>query len=103
MMDRAGTKCLFIAAAAALLFSITSFDNADASTTHKVKKGDNIYTIAKKYKTSSAKIREANDLASDKLSIGQKLVIPADRKVSADSAKNRKKLAETKKPEAERF
>jgi peptidoglycan DL-endopeptidase LytE len=98
MKDCAGTKCLLIAAAAALLLSITSFDNAFASTSYKVKKGDNIYTIAKKFKTTRAKIMEANDLSSDKLSIGRKLTIPSDKNTSAESVKNKKnasKPAET--------
>jgi peptidoglycan DL-endopeptidase LytE len=100
MKDCAGTKCLLIAAATALLFSITSFDNAFASTSYKVKKGDNIYTIAKKFKTTRAKIMEANDLSSDKLSIGRKLTIPSDKNTSAESIKNMKNASnpvETKK------
>lgn len=45
--------------------------------THIVKKGDNLYSIARKYKgVSSSDILKANKLSNDKLSIGQKLIIP---------------------------
>ena len=46
-------------------------------TTYYVKKGDSLYIIAKKFKgVSSNDIMLANNLKSDKLSIGQKLKIP---------------------------
>jgi LysM repeat protein len=45
--------------------------------TYEVQKGDNLYRIATKYSGISADdIRKANKLPDDKLSIGQKLVIP---------------------------
>ncbi len=45
-------------------------------TAYIVVSGDNLWSIAKKYKTTVDKIRQANKLKSDKLSIGQKLLIP---------------------------
>lgn len=45
-----------------------------------VKKGDNLYNIARKYPNISADdIKKANNLKSDKLSINQKLIIPASK------------------------
>jgi len=54
-----------------------------ANTTYTIKSGDNLYRISKKFKVSSAGIKEANDMTSDKLSRGMKLTIP-------DSAKDKK-------------
>ena len=43
--------------------------------THIVKNGDNLFQIAKSYRTTVEKIKAANGLASDILAVGQKLVI----------------------------
>ena len=45
---------------------------------HKVKKGDTLASIAGKYGISSAEIKKANHLVSDKLKIGQTLRIEKD-------------------------
>ncbi|MBQ2640170.1 MAG: LysM peptidoglycan-binding domain-containing protein [Bacilli bacterium] len=47
----------------------------DNSTTYTVKKGDNLYSIAKKYNTSVSSIINKNNLKSTNLSIGQVLKI----------------------------
>ena len=43
---------------------------------HTVKSGESLSVIAKKHGTSVAKIKQKNKLKSDKLQIGQKLIIP---------------------------
>ena len=43
---------------------------------YKVKSGDNLYKIAKQYKTTVTKLKEINNLTSNLLSIGQVLKIP---------------------------
>jgi lysophospholipase L1-like esterase len=43
---------------------------------HVVKKGESLSVIATKYHTSVAKIKQKNKLKTDKLQIGQKLIIP---------------------------
>lgn len=43
--------------------------------TYVVKKGDNLYAIARKYNTSVDTIKKKNNLKSNLLSIGQKLII----------------------------
>jgi LysM repeat protein len=44
--------------------------------THVVKSTDSLFGIAKKYGTTVAKIKAANDLTSDNIRDGRKLVIP---------------------------
>jgi len=52
--------------------------------THKVVSGDNVSRIATKYGVEEGKIIEANNLTeSGRLSVGQNLIIPGGRKVSA--------------------
>lgn len=43
--------------------------------TYTVKKGDNLYSIARKYNTTVQDIKKKNNLNSNLLSIGQKLII----------------------------
>jgi hypothetical protein len=47
----------------------------ESTIVHKVKKGDTIFTIAKKYKTTPIKIKALNKLNSNKLTVGQTLKI----------------------------
>ena len=42
-----------------------------------VKSGDNLYAIARKYNTTVDEIKRSNNLTSNLLSIGQRLIIPA--------------------------
>ena len=44
--------------------------------THTVAKGDTLYSLAKRYKTTVEKLKAKNNLTSNVLSIGQELVIP---------------------------
>ena len=44
--------------------------------TYTVVKGDNLYSIANKYGTTVNEIKQLNNLTSNTLSIGQKLLIP---------------------------
>ncbi len=53
--------------------------DAWADTTYKVKKGDSLYKISKRFKTDIGAITEVNGLASDKLALGTKLIIPSKR------------------------
>jgi membrane-bound lytic murein transglycosylase D len=47
--------------------------------TYIVRNGDNLFQIAKTYKTTVEKIKAANGLVSDIIAVGQKLVIQAGR------------------------
>lgn len=46
------------------------------TTTHKVRKGETLYAISRKYNVTVKQIKDANGLSGDKLSIGQRLKIP---------------------------
>lgn len=46
------------------------------TSTYTVENGDNLYFIAKAFNTSVAKLREMNGLKNDRLSVGQKLIVP---------------------------
>lgn len=52
-----------------------SYVPENTGTTYIVKKGDNLYSIASKYNTSVQSIKDKNNLTSNLLSIGQKLII----------------------------
>ena len=47
---------------------------------HKVKRGDNLSTLAKKYNTSTENIRSLNGLKGDSIKINQELIIPKNIK-----------------------
>ena len=51
-------------------------DNNGAVFYYTVEKGDNLWSIARKFGITVQEIRDANDLISDTLSIGQSLIIP---------------------------
>jgi cell wall-associated NlpC family hydrolase len=51
--------------------------NSWADRTYTVKKGDSLYKISKRFKTDTSSITEVNGLASDKLALGTRLIIPS--------------------------
>ena len=59
------------------VLKIPSMANS-SSTTYTVSKGDNLYSIARKFNTTVDEIKRKNNLSSNLLSIGQKLIIPID-------------------------
>jgi len=52
--------------------------------TYKVRRGDSLWTLAKRYSTTTKKIQELNQLKSVNLRIGQVLKIPAGYQYSMD-------------------
>ena len=53
----------------------TSGTNPNNMFMYTVKKGDNLYSIARKFNTTVQEIKRKNNLNSNLLSIGQKLII----------------------------
>ncbi len=68
---------------------------SDLASSHKVQHGDSLWTIARRYKTTVEKLKEANHLSSNRLSIGQRLVIPG-RSVKPTMAKAKSTPSQTK-------
>lgn len=54
-------------------------------TTYRVKGGDNLSKLAKKFGTSVKAIREANGMTSNEIKVGQSLVIPGKTSAAAPS------------------
>ncbi len=62
-----------------LIPSSSKAPSSDQSgTTYVVKKGDTLYKIASEYKVTVDAIKKANNLTSNTLQIGQKLIIPGN-------------------------
>ena len=56
----------------------TDVTEDDSTNKYVVKKGDNLYAIGKMYKVNVDKLKQANGLTSDLLSVGQILTIPSE-------------------------
>lgn len=54
---------------------IPGTQNVQQTQTYIVKKGDNLYSIARRFNTTVTNIKNKNNLKSDSLSIGQQLII----------------------------
>ncbi|OPY73120.1 MAG: putative peptidoglycan endopeptidase LytE precursor [Syntrophorhabdus sp. PtaU1.Bin002] len=61
--------------ASLFLAAVTCSQAFSATVSHKVKSGDNLYTIAKKYQVPVSKLKDLNSLKSNKLKLGQTLVV----------------------------
>lgn len=76
-----------------LCFAFVVSVPAFSAVAHRVKSGDNLYSIAKKYHVSVDKLKSANNLKSQNLKLGQKIVIEQDRKgKTRGSAKNNRRM-----------
>lgn len=53
-------------------------ENEENTISYTVKKGDSLYSIARKYDTTIDRIKDLNNLTTNLLSIGQVLLIPTD-------------------------
>ncbi len=51
-------------------------NNANENVVYTVKKGDSLYSIAREYETTVDAIKKLNNITSNTLSIGQKLLLP---------------------------
>ncbi|MCX8022326.1 MAG: LysM peptidoglycan-binding domain-containing protein [Syntrophorhabdaceae bacterium] len=71
-------KVVYISVCSVFLLFFFSASILFADTTYVVKKGDNLYSIAKKFKTTADKLKQLNGLKSDKLKLGQQLIVRVD-------------------------
>ena len=58
---------------------------------HSVRRGDSLWTIARKYDTSISRLRKINKLSSNTLRVGDRLVV--DSRLEGTSAKNLRRLS----------
>ncbi len=65
---------------ATTLEQILLFSQIEVEKGYRVKKGDSLYRLAKLTNTSIAKLKSLNRLTSDKLLLGQELILPASSK-----------------------
>lgn len=65
--------------------------------THKVRSGDNLYNLAKRYHVSIDRLKSMNDLRSTKLSLGQVLIVKTDASDISPNTKAVKKGTAKKK------
>ena len=85
--------------ASALLFFlciVTPHISSAAQTVHKVKQGDNLNSIAKKYHLSVNQLKSQNNLKSIKLSLGQTLIIKDDKERTAGNKSQKNNIAKKK-------
>lgn len=68
-----------------------------APATHKVKPGDNLYSIAKKYHVSVDQLKSQNNLRSIKLSLGQTIIIKGDQERTARNESTARNSGKKKK------
>ena len=64
-------------------------------TTHKIARGESLFSVAKKYKVTIAELKEWNSLTSDKVLVGQSLKILANMPVES-STRNAEPVADAK-------
>lgn len=81
---------LFLFLFSIFCFSLALKDSfATSNNTYIVRKGDNLYSISKKFKIPVSDIKEINNLSSDRLSVGMKLILKKDKSLNTSQrAKN---------------
>lgn len=94
---------LLVALSLLSMLFIGTLASAEAKTVHTVQKGDTLEKISKRYQVSLQTLKATNNLSSNKLAIGDKVVIPAKGKASADASESSRKgkAAESAKKKAE--
>ena len=68
-----------------------STGNSGTATTHKIRSGESLSTISKKYGVSIAEIKKANGMTNDKIRAGATLKIPAKKATATKKTATKKK------------
>ncbi|MBI3537858.1 MAG: LysM peptidoglycan-binding domain-containing protein [Chloroflexi bacterium] len=74
------------------LFAFSAVNNVSAApprdnpTTYVVQSGDTLFTIAARYQTTVAALKKLNNLTSDTILVGQKLLVPSANNIAAARA-----------------
>jgi len=68
--------------------SYPSSGSSQKTVSYEVKKGDTLYKIARRYGTKVDLIKDINNLGSNNISIGKKLLIPGDNYVKSSDSDN---------------
>ena len=89
-------KTIFASALLFFLCIVTPNISGAAQTVHKVKQGDNLSSIAKKYHLSVDQLKSQNNLKSIKLSLGQTLIIKDDKERTARNKSQKTNIAKKK-------
>ncbi len=76
---RYSIKILFIC-----LIVLTSPTYVFAAKTHRIKKNENLYSIAKKYHVSLAELKSTNNLVNNQVKPGGRLIIPSRSTAASD-------------------
>lgn len=79
------------------LLALSIFAAPTEAATYQVVKGDSLSTIAKKHGTTVAKLKTTNNLKSNTIQVGQRLVVPS---AASTVSKSTSKPAATQKPAA---
>ncbi|MEE1130650.1 MAG: 3D domain-containing protein [Caryophanon sp.] len=69
----------------AALIALTLFAAPTEAATYQVVKGETLSTIAQKHGTSVAKLKTTNNLKSNTVQVGQKLIVPSAKASTATS------------------
>ena len=84
-----------VTATAVIASAFVGAESADAAS-HKVKSGDNLWTLAKKYETSVTKLKKLNNLSGDMIYVNQVLEVGDKGKANSSSANSSKKSSSNK-------
>ncbi len=89
--SRSLTKLFILFLCASLLgFSPNPKYITESDEYHIVKKGDTLYSIAKKYNSTVDALKRINNLPSDKILIGQKIYLQSKEEQNNEQEKERK-------------
>jgi len=84
----------FFASGCSFRFSLNPTETAPSGVYHIVQKGETLWRISQAYNSSVSAIKDANNLKSDEIEVGQRLLIP--------HAKKTKKIPPSPPPRVER-